>query len=159
MRQISLILLFVVGVLTTGCGPKLIPGMTIEVADTPDNRALLLVLEKFQDAFEKQDVDALVELASTKFYETAGTSDTKDHYDYDGIRKHFSEHFKLVEKCTLNITLKDILVEENKATIDYRFVTRFLMKLPSGEKWQLKDDINQMKLVKEAGQWKVLSGM
>ena len=110
MRQISLILLLVAGLLTAGCGPKLIPGMNIEVADTPDNRALLQVLERFQDAFEKQDVDALVELASPKFYETSGSSDTKDHYDYAGIRKHFSEHFKLVEKCTLNITLKDILV-------------------------------------------------
>ena len=159
MRQISLYLLFVVGVLTTGCGPKLIPGMNIELADTPDNRALLVVLEKFQQAFEKQDVDALFELASAKFYETSGSSDTKNHYDYEGIRKHFSEHFNLVEKCTLNITLKDMVVEEDQATIDYRFVSRYLMKLPSGEKWQLKDDINRMKLAKEAGQWKVLSGM
>ena len=159
MKKSAFLVTLLIGLLGAACGPKLIPGMNIEVADTADNRALIQVLEKFQQAFEQRDIDALVALASAKFYETNGSNDTGDDYNYDGLRKHYTEHFKMVEKCHLTLTLKDVLIEEDKATIDYRFLSRYLMKLPSGEKWRIKDDINRMKLAKENGQWKILSGM
>ncbi|RLB58248.1 MAG: hypothetical protein DRI34_05475 [Deltaproteobacteria bacterium] len=146
-------------ILATACGPKLIPGLDIEVPDTPDNRALLALMEKFQQAYENKDVEALAGLASSSFYETCGTNDTEDDYDLQGLRQHFSEYFKMIDKLSLSIALKDVKVEGDRATIDFRFLARYLTKLPSGEQWQLKDDIQRMKLVRENGQWKVQSGM
>ena len=147
------------GLLSAGCGTRNIPGMDIEVADTPDHRALIDIMHKFQQSFEQRDIDGLMALASPKFYEKSGTNDTDDDFNYDGLRQHYTEHFKIVEKCNLTITLKEVKVEQNQASIDYRFLSRYLMKLPSGEKWQIKDDINKMILAKEDGQWKILSGM
>ena len=156
----SLIACFIfISALATACGPKMIPGLDIEVPDTPDNRALLSVMEKFQRAYETKDVDALLALASPEFYETCGSSDTDDDYNFEGLREHFTEHFKLIEDISLSIALKDVNVEDNKALIDYRFLARYRMNLPSGEQWQIKDDINRMELGKEKGRWKVRSGM
>jgi len=144
---------------STGCGPKLIPGLEIELADTPDHRQLIKVMEDFRAAYEKKDVDGLVALASKRFFEKSGSTDTEDDYAYEGLNKHFSEHFKKIDKIALDYTLKDIRVEGENATIDFHFKTRYLMKLPSGDKWQVTNDLHRMTLAKEDNQWKVLSGM
>jgi hypothetical protein len=158
MRTTS-ILFILFSLVAFGCGPKLIPGLGIELADTPDHRALLRVLESFVQTYEKKDIDGLVSLASKNFFETSGSTDTDDDYNYDGLRDHFTEHFKLVEKIKLEMQLKDVRISENEAIVNYRYVTRYLMKLPSGDKWKLTDDVNRMKLAREENQWKILSGM
>jgi hypothetical protein len=159
MRIVSILSSILFSLVAFGCGPKLIPGLGIELADTPDHRALLKVLDDFAQAYEKKDIDGLVGLASKSFFETSGSTETGDDYGYDGLRTHFTEHFKMVEKVKLEMQLKDIQISENEATVDYRYVTRYLMKLPAGDKWKLTDDLNRMKLAREEGQWKILSGM
>ncbi|RME22046.1 MAG: hypothetical protein D6806_13590 [Deltaproteobacteria bacterium] len=149
----------IVALVLSACGPKLIPGLDIEVADTPDNRALLNLLERFQQAYQNKDVDTLVSLAASSFYETCGTQDTSDDYDVQGLRKHFTEHFKKVKKLSLTIGLKDLRVDGDRAVIDYHYLARYLLELPSGERWQIKDDMQRMHLVRENGQWKIVSGM
>ncbi len=141
------------------CGPKMIPGIGIELRDTPDHRALLEMMESYRQAFESRDVGALVSLASTRYYENSGSTETDDDYSYEGLNKYFTEHFKNIEKCTLDYSLREVRVEDNKASISFRFTARYLMKLPSGPKWRVFEDINQMNLVKEQDHWKVVSGM
>jgi len=145
--------------ISTGCGPKLIPGLQIELADTPEHRTLLKIMESFRAAYEKKDVDGLVALASARFYEKSGSSDTKDDYNYEGLREHFTKHFKMIDKVVLEYSFKAVRIEGETATIDYHFKTRYLMKLPSGDKWQVTNDINRMNLVRENNEWKVLSGL
>ena len=159
MRITSILSFILFSLVAFGCGPKLIPGLGIEVADTPDHRALLQVLDSFIHAYETKNIDSLVSLASKNFFETSGSTETDDDYNYDGLRDHFTEHFKMVEKIKLEMQLKDIKVENDQALVDYRYVTRYLMKLPSGDKWKLTDEVNRMKLAREEGQWKILSGM
>lgn len=159
MKRIALVACVLWAVGASGCGPKNIPGLAIELSDTPEHRALLSVLDRFKQAFEREDVDALVALASPRFYENAGTNETADDYNYDGLREHFTGHFEKVDKPSLDIHLRDVSIEEDQAIVDYRYVARYLMKLPSGEKWKVTDDINRMKLVREDDDWKILSGM
>lgn len=140
------------------CGPRLIPGLEIEVPDTPDHRQLIAVMEKFQQAYEQKDVEGIVQLASRDFFDTCGTADTADDYDLEGLRRHFTEHFQKLEKPALTITLKEVKIENDQATIDYHFLARYQMKLPSGDRWQVTDDLQRMKLVRENGTWKVVSG-
>lgn len=145
--------------LGAGCGPKMIPDLPIEVSDTTDHRAILKVLENFMKSYEALDIEGLLALTSERFYETSGSNETSKHFNREGLRKHFGNHFKTVKKCILELELKDLTQQGDDATLDYRYLTRFLMDLPSGEKWQVTDDVAQMKLVKENGTWKVLSGM
>ncbi len=159
MNKFLVMLSFALLVFSTSCGPKLIPGLDIELEDTPEHRLLLDILKDYRKAFENKDIDGLIKLTSKSFYETNGTTDTSDDYNYDGLRKHFTEHFKLTKQCSLSLKLKDVLIQENRATIDYRYTARYLMALPSGEKWEISDDINRLELVKEKIGWRILSGV
>jgi hypothetical protein len=158
MRLASATIALLAVCLASGCTQKRIPGLDIELDDTPDNRALVEVVRAFRTAYENKDVDGLVALASERFYEDSGTPETEDDYNYEGLRQHFSEHFKLIKKVQLKLELKKVDIQDNDATVDYRYVTRYLMALPVGEKWQVTDEINRLELVREDDRWKVLSG-
>ena len=159
MKTRMLTLLLATALLATACGPKLIPGLDIELADTPDHRALLTIMGKYRQAYEAKDIDALTALASEKYYEDLGTPETEDDYNFEGLKSHFAEHFKQVRDLQLNINLKDVRIDGEKAHMDYHYVTRYLVKLPSGERWQVTDELNRLELVKEGQDWKVISGL
>ncbi len=146
------------GLLAFGCTAKHIPGLEIELADTPDHRALIEVLDEYRQAYEGKDIDRLVALASARFYEDSGTPETEDDYNYDGLKEHFGEHFKMLKKVQLTLSIKIVKVDGDQAMIDYRYVTRYLMDLPVGEKWQITDELNRLELVREEDRWKVISG-
>lgn len=158
MKTSLITTLLLSGLLALGCSAKRIPGLEFELADTPDHRALVKIVEDFRQAFEAKDVAAIKALASDRFYEDSGTPETEDDYSYAGIEEHFKEHFAKLKKIQLNITIKDVRVDKDRAEVDYRYVSRYLMDLPSGEKWQVTDEINQLEMVKEGKVWKVISG-
>ena len=158
MRMIPIITLLLAGLLAFGCSAKRIPGIAIDLEDNPDNRALLHVLDSYRSAFEHRDVDALVGMASERFYEDLGTPETTDDYDFAGLKTHFVKHFKQLKTIQLTVSLKNVKVADDKAQIDYRYVTRYLMDLPAGESWKVTDEINRMELVREEKTWKVLNG-
>ena len=158
MRFFPVATVLLAGSLALGCSGKRIPGLEFELADTPDHRALVSIVEKFRTAFEAKDVPGIKALASKRFYEDSGNPETDDDYAYGGLEEHFDKHFDRVKKVQLTITLKDVRVDKDKAEVDYRYVTRYLMDLPAGEKWQVTDEINQIELIKEGENWKVISG-
>ncbi|HOX42838.1 MAG TPA: hypothetical protein PK668_04525 [Myxococcota bacterium] len=145
--------------LLAGCSPKRIPGLGISVDDTPDNRAIVQVLKDYAEAFEAKDLERLVGLASESYFETAGTPDPVDDYNRDGLRAKMTEYFKTIDKPTVSLTLKSLKVEEQRATVDYQYVCRYLMKLPSGERWQVTDELARMELEKVGQDWKITRGM
>jgi hypothetical protein len=157
MKRFALTILC--GLFIFGCGPKRIPGLSIEVPDTPEHRAILKVLDSYRDAFQAKDADALQALASPRFFEDSGSAGNEDDYNYEAIRTHFGEHFKKIKQAVLDVQLKSLTVNGDTATVDYRFVTRYLMDLPAGERWQVTDDVNRMQFVRENNEWKILSGM
>ena len=55
-------------------------------------------------------------------------------------------------------SLSGIGPKKAQAIIDYRYVTRYQMDLPVGEKWQITDELNRMELVREEDRWRVISG-
>ena len=67
MRFASAPIALLVVCLAAGCTPKRIPGLDIELEDTPDNRALLQVVDAYRTAYENKDIDGLVALASSRF--------------------------------------------------------------------------------------------
>ena len=150
--------LLLAGLLAFGCSPKRIPGLEIELDDTPDHRALLEIFDDYREAYEGKNIDGLVALASARFYEDSGTPETNDDYGYDDLKEHFGKHFKVIKKIQITLSLRDLKVEGDKAQIDFRYVTRYLMDLPVGEKWQVTDELNRMELSREEQLWKVISG-
>ncbi len=158
MKIASATTIVLAALLAAGCTAKRIPGLAIALADTPENRAIVKLMDDYRDAYEHKDIDKIVAMASKKFYEDSGTPETSDDYAFDGLKEHFGEHFKHLKKVQLNIQLRKVKIKGDKAKVDYRYITRYLMDLPSGEKWQVTDELNRMDLVKEKGEWKVISG-
>lgn len=156
----TLALLPLLAMLALGCQPKRIPGISIALKDTPDHRAIVDLVEQYRRAVESKDIDALLALADERFYEDSGTPETEDDYNYQGLREHFEQHFEHLGEVQLNIILKDVEVSGDQADVDYRYVARYRMDLPSGEKWRVIDEVNRLELVRqgEGPDWKVKSG-
>jgi len=155
-----LLLAVLPGLLAACAAPKL-PGTTI--TDTPENRAIVSLLHRYQDAYEKREAETLLSLASKRFMETGGTAGTEDDYDYDGLAERLhGEDFGRVLKARLRLDVKEIVVEGDRAHAEVRAETRYqTMPLAEGgePEWHMMADDNRMEFVREDGEWKILSGM
>jgi ketosteroid isomerase-like protein len=144
-----------------GCTARTIPGLSIEVADTPDHRAIVQLLRDYAGALEAKDLEGLVALADEGFYETSGTAETGDDYNRDGLRTHFGQYFQSIESPAVTLTLKELKVEGDTGYVDFHYVCRYLMKLPSGSQWKVTDELNRMELKRQEDKktWRVVRGM
>jgi hypothetical protein len=75
----------------------LVPGT--DLPDTPEARAVVLVLEHYRVAFKNADWDALLALASPNYHDDAGTPETADDIDRSGLAAFLSRplDFRLVD--------------------------------------------------------------
>jgi hypothetical protein len=145
-------------VLATACGPHYINGTTIE--DTPGNRSVLNVLAAYKQAFERRDVDAVVALCSPKYFEDNGNADPSDDYGFTELKaKVLPDTFKRLSEARMDLEVKEIKVEGDRARADVRFNYRARMALPSGDKWSSDTEVNRLELERENGAWKITSGL
>ncbi len=156
---------------TLGCGTRSsnIPGT--RVPDTAANRDLIKVVETYRLAVERQDTDALILMASEKYWEDAGTLSGKDDYGYKELRTVLTRRFKKSqniryslrymsvrrrcpagstdnEKCRAYV---DVLIDASYSISDARGKpTR--MDMRNQNQYTLEWDAN-------ASRWKFLTGM
>jgi hypothetical protein len=146
--------------LLSGCEPKMIPGTKIK--DTPETKALaLLVVDKYRKAMEAKDVDTLISMVSSRFFENGGTPVPEDDYNADGLKKRLTEKFKVIHAITLDIVLSDIDTNKEAKTgyVRYHYFLKYLVKYPSEERWENQSDDAEMDFVMENGEWRVTRGM
>src|SRR5205807_1256106 len=67
-----------------GATARLIPNT--KVPDTPENREIIDVCERYRHALEARDAITLMALASPHYWEDGGTPKPDDDYGYDGLR-------------------------------------------------------------------------
>ncbi|MEW5851118.1 MAG: nuclear transport factor 2 family protein [Myxococcota bacterium] len=143
--------------LTTGCKPTLIPNSDVE--STPRNRELADVMENYRKALESKDVNAVLALVSTEYFEDNGTSDPSDDYNFEGLRQHLTEDLQRVQALRVSIRMRRVEVDGDRAQVDYRFQTRALVSFPSQEQWITKTDDNRISLRREGGRWRIVAGL
>lgn len=144
------------------CSTKHIPHTTVE--DTEENRSILRVVERYRDALQTRDVDAILSLTSSKYYDNSGTPDPSDDVNYEGLKEFLQKHFDKLETLQVDFMVHKIAPDEdneNKVYVEYRYVSRYQLKLPSGEQqWHVDPDVlDRLTLIKEGGDWKILSGL
>ena len=142
--------------LCAGCSPSLIPGT--RVADRPDNRAVLEVLGRYKQSAEALDMPAVLALASPAYFDRTSARGAAP-VDYAGLQRALSEKFGRVKALKMDITVKDVRVDGDRAEIDYFLVMHFALDLPSKEKWFPESDDQRMALARINGAWKVTSGL
>jgi len=144
-----LISLTVLAAPLTACGPRMIPHT--EIADTPDDRAILIICKRFREAFEARDAEAIVKLASPRYL------DSRDNISYASLRDQLQATFDRTKELKLDVTVRRIIVEGDHARADYVFAINFLMNAAEPV-WKSQTDDKRMTLERENGEWRVTSG-
>ncbi len=149
--------LLVVTALVGGCSPKRIAGTDIK--DSPDTRAVVDTIEKYRVAAESRNADAVMALVSPAYYDNGGTADPSDDVDADRLRKRLVEDYAKLTWVSLEIAIKRIDIEGDRATAYIFFDERYRMKMKSGEVAKQASDIHRMQLAREQGGWRFIAGI
>lgn len=144
--------------LMLGCAPALIPNTN--VPDTPENREILDVMERYRHAMEQRDVDTLQRLASRRYFENASTTaDPTDDWGFPELEAVLGEMKDAVKTATYDIKVTDIRIAGDTAEVDYEYTWNFQYTDGDQDSWTRKTDVNRLSLIKDGGQWKITAGM
>jgi ketosteroid isomerase-like protein len=140
------------------CAHAKIPETNID--DTPENRAVLALVEDYQEAVEALDADAVLALVSPDFYEDNGNTDSSDDYGYEGLREALRESFDRTEAMQLILRVNAIEVEDDEAFAELQYEFRAHNDYPSGMKWDTGTDRTRLRLRRSPdGEWRIVSGI
>ena len=150
MRAARLAALALVSALASACGPKMIPNSTIE--DTADNREILELVRRYRMAYEAKDAAAIAALASDDYL------DRRSNISKTTLENELQKDFDRVRELQLELNVRRIDVEGDRAQLDYFYSTSFLLDAPEAT-WQTETDDKRMILERTRDGWKVLSGL
>ena len=156
MRLLPLAALLAVLALS-GCAARRIPGSDIK--DTPDTRAIIAALEAYRHAAERRDAGAVLALVSQKYFDEAGTPDPADDIDYEQLKKRISDDFQKVTALRLDIALKKVDIEGDKATAYVFYDEHYRTATKVGEVAKQASDSHRMQFVREGSTWHFVSGL
>ena len=128
--------------------------------DTPANRAVLRLVERYRAAVEARDVETLKRLASRQYYENASTTWTSNddwgRPDLETVLGRFADHVKAV---AYEVEVKELRVQGERAHVDLQHTWAFQYSDGERDAWTRKRDDNRLDLVHEDGEWRIASGM
>jgi hypothetical protein len=131
------------------CAPSLIPGT--QISDTEDHRAILDVLRRYKNAFEAKDAPAIAKLASRKYL------DARESISGETLEKVMGETFEKVRDARLDINVRRIDVQGDRAVVDFFYASASLVDTPTAQ-WKRESDDYRMHLEREGKEWKVVLG-
>jgi hypothetical protein len=144
--------------LLAGCAHTLIPGTNVE--DSHDNREVLAVLSELQKALQERNTEAMLGLISTRYFEDMGTPTQEDDYGYDQLRRDIlPKSMGVTKEMYLSFDVHDIVVDGDLAHADLRYSSRARIDLPAGTLWDSHREFNRVELAREAGSWRIISGL
>jgi len=139
------------------CAHNTIPGTN--VPDEPENRSVLEVLAQYKQAMEARDPNRLLTLAAPEYFDRGDNSRPNDPRDLEGLRRTLPKDFTGVRTLKLDIDIRNLMVQGDRAQVDYFGVMRYALAVPNGEKWFTESDDQRMKFVRIGNEWKIASGM
>ena len=143
---------------TVGCSKSYIPNTDVE--DTSDNRKIIAFCEKYRRALEERDVEGLVSMASTRYFETGGNAKSGDDIDYNGLRKYLATNFKQTKAIRYEIRYHRISESEEKiVNVDFTYTASFQIPTQKGDVWNRAVRDDRLQLVREGDSFKILAGM
>jgi hypothetical protein len=168
MNKYMFLLVALAGLAACGAESSTIPGT--KVPDTQANRDLIQVLEQYRNAVERQDVEALILMASKRYWEDGGTPTGSDDYGYKELGKVLTGRFKKSSDIRYSLRYMEIKRrcpsegdnEGCRVYVDVLIDASYSVPDARGNMVRLdKRDQNQLVLEwdKDATKWKFLSGM
>lgn len=151
-RYVSLLFLI-------ACGPAMIPGTQIE--DTPENREIADLVEKYRVAVEHRDIATLKEMISRRYFSNAGTtSDSSDDFGYEQVENRLLPELRdSVKSVQFVIYLRRIEVHEMHAIAEFEYFYKFFYVDGGKDRWASRNDFARIEFTKEDGVWRIISGL
>ena len=153
--KVALILSALLGL--AACSHSTIANTPIE--DNKQNRDLLEILSRYKLAVEAKDVDAILGMVSPDYLDVAIPGRAKEAKDYAALQAALKDQFSRTKTIRLEVHPRDVKVEGDKAVVDYFYVVRYDPQLPSGSTWRSETDDARLKLQRQQGAWKIVSGL
>lgn len=131
------------------------------VKDKPKVRSVLEVLARYRKAVVNKDFGVIRQLISKDYYENAGTTDTtEDDYGWaelkEKILEMMAEHTKEIR---YEILVKKVEIKGERASVEYEYDFAYRYEVGQKPSWDAGLEANQIRLVKEGGDWKIVSGL
>lgn len=141
----------------SACAAKRIPGT--DIRDDPDTRAIVAVIDDYRKAVEARDSRAVMALVSPLYFDDAGTADPSDDLDYAQLEKALPADFEKLAGVRLEIGVKQISVDGDKASAEVFYDGHFRVVTPRGEVAKTESDVQRMRFHHEKSGWKFVSGL
>lgn len=151
----------------SGCAKKSgrIPGT--RVADEGVNRQILDAVEKYRIAVEARDSEALVLMASPKYWEDRGTAEGSDDYGLDGLKTVLQGRFQLASDVRYSMRYDkvrsvcgDDLKPGCRAHVEVQIDASYTVNDARGAAFRKdKRDQNEFVLEWDGDKWLFVSGM
>jgi len=133
------------------------------VPSTKANREVMQFMEQYKNAIEQHSVTAVMNLVAPDFYESAGTSNSKDDYGYSKLEEKLQKAFERIKNITLRYHVQKIEYNNNLVLVYYYFNEHVLAEFPVGEEWMAGSDVNRLvlrvKSPSQGGGYEILSGL
>ncbi len=130
-----------------------------EIRDTPDNRAVIAVVDAYRKAFDTRNTDAVMALVSPAYYDDAGTVDASDDIDYKALPGVLRDTFSRITQVRIEFGITDIIVNGNKAQADLFYDAKYRVTTPRIEIPKRDTDIQRILFERDGQAWKIVSGL
>jgi hypothetical protein len=137
---------------------RLLPGT--QVADNVDNRAILATIEVYRMRLLEKNVEGLLNLASSAYFEDAGTPTAEDDYGYDGLKYVLTNRLARLKSLRYDIQYRNVRVKGSRAEVEVFLSGAFEVIAESGDRYRRVSDYHMFELERgDKEKWKFVSGM
>jgi ketosteroid isomerase-like protein len=130
-----------------------------EIQDSPDNRAIIAVVDSYRKAFDARSVDGVMALVSPNYYDDAGTIDASDDVDYRMLPQVLKDTFSRINQVRLEFGITDIIVNGDRAQADCFYDAKYRVLTPRSDIAKRDTDIQRILLQRQGKDWKIISGL
>ncbi len=153
--------LLIVGFLPlVACAARQIPGTSVD--DTPENRAIVDLINRYRIAVEKKDMDGILELVSRDYFSNFGTtSNADDDYGYEQLVKNVLPVLRDDVK-SVNYTVyvrKITFPRDNVCYADIEFSYKFFYVDQGKDRWKVGTNLDRLEFIREDDVWRITGGL
>lgn len=154
-----LLLVAVVG----GCAHRrYIPNTTIP--DNEQNRKIFETIEDYRARLKDKNIDALLILASPKYFEDSGTPRPDDDYHYGDLKGILTTRLERLRSLSYDIQYRNLKVKKiadtDIAEVEVFINGAFEVMAETGDRYKRVSDFHRFVLERVGpNKWKFLSGM
>jgi hypothetical protein len=130
-----------------------------EIPDTPENRAIIQVVDEYRKAFDRRDVGGVLALVSRAYFDDAGTSDKADDVDYARLPKVLTDTFARLSQMRLELGVTGVSTRGDDASVDLFYDALYKIATPSAQVSKRDSDVQRLTLKREGMAWKITSGL